>query len=110
MADSVFPAGFDDLLTNFTDWTGPTLSAPTTAVLTAGQVNLAFSAIEKIEAYLGLGANGAYATVAARLAALEVALYGVDGGPTALPSFAVFLDGGPSAVPTFTGTLDGGPA
>lgn len=75
-----YPADLSNLPANRTDWTGTPATAPDTAKITAATVNAIESAINAIEATLGLTPQGTIGTgtgattVAARLAAIDTAL------------------------------------
>jgi hypothetical protein len=73
---SVYPGGLDDLDTGKTDWTGDPAAAPSSAIVTAAEVNKTASAVENIQAELGVNPSGSSVTVAARLTVLDSTVAG----------------------------------
>lgn len=71
-----YPDDLSNLPANRTDWTGTPADAPATARVTAAAANAVETAINQIEDTLGLTPQGAAASVAARLAALDSTVAG----------------------------------
>lgn len=71
-----YPDDLSNLPANRTDWTGAPADAPATARVTAAAANAVETAINQIEDTLGLTPQGAAASVAARLAALDTTVAG----------------------------------
>lgn len=71
-----YPDDLSNLPANRTDWTGAPADAPSTARVTAAAANAVETAINQIEDTLGLTPQGAAASVAARLAALDSTVAG----------------------------------